>query len=430
MALVILVIGVIIAVVVGNKFKTNSGIICIALAYITGCYIFKSGVMSVITQFPVKIMFLTFSVCYFFGFHTKNGTFDVLAKKLLYKCRNAAWAMPLAIPIITGLVAALGAGTTGAVVTVAPIAYIVAAASGYPSIFAAILINLGSLLGGEAPWSPVGALLKAYATNFYGEEIGSVFVWKVWGSAIVGSLILLAIVYILFKGYKTRKIEMEKPPEFNAEQKRSLTMILIFIVLAVVPTLLKAIFGGPVFTYLAGKLDVQMIAVVMGIACSILKMGNERDIIVHEVPWNIVLLSGGFAMFISVCSGAGAVDALSSVVTDNMSGAVVCAIMAAIGAGISFVADGLNVGFGAFGASFVAIAATTGTPMLSFALAFMMGVSVTAFSPFSMGGALVLSFNHDPESSRKQFNQQIIGAILMAIFVVILAFIGFFNIFA
>ncbi len=428
-ALIILIIGIVIAILLGNKFKINSGIVCIAFAYIIGCYFLNNGVMAVIGLFPIKIMFLTFSVCFFFGFHTKNGTFDVLSKKLLYKFRNATWAMPLVLVLVTAIISVLGAGTTGSVVAVAPVAYVLAKESKYPSVFVALLVNLGSLIGGVAPWSPVGALMRAYATGFYGEETAVTLVLRLWAATAATAIILSLLAYLIFGGFKSRKIEIEKAPDFNEEQKKSLTMIIIFIALAIIPTLGRQIFGGPVFSLLASKLDVQMVAVILGIICAILKMGNEREIIAKEVPWSLVLLSGGFAMFIAVCSSAGAVDLIASLVKEGMSGNSVSAIMATIGAALSFVADGLNVGFGTFGPTFPTIAQTTGLPMLGIALSFIVGTSITAFSPFSMGGALVLSFNKDKESSTKQFTQQIIIAILEAIVVIILAFLGFYNLF-
>lgn len=429
-ALIVLVLGIVLAVVVGNRAKVNIGVLCLGLAYVVGCFVMGSSVMSVVSLFPVKIFFLIFSVTFFFGFHTHNGTFDVLASKMLYSCRNHTWALPIMLAVTTAVVSALGAGSTGSAVIVGPVAYLIAAQAGFDPLLMAIIVCDFGMIGAIAPWSTIGAMLRGVATGIYGDEIAERIGWNHWLALMLVCVIVFILAYLIFRGFKNRPVQMDRPKEFNAEQKRSLTIICIFLVLVIVPMLCNSVFGGPFFKWLSRYMDVQMLAIVGAIVCSFLKMGDEREILTRQVPWGLILLSGGIATFISVCSGAGAIQVISQWMTDTLPAWIVTPLLSAIGALISFVSDTINVGMNTFGATFPVLAETTGISMFALVEAFLLGGSFTAISPFSMGGSLALSLQPDESRRGRQFTGQILVAIGQALVVVVLAALGFFNLFA
>ena len=302
MALFIMVIGIVLAVVIGNKAKVNIGILCLWLAYIIGCLVMGNGVSSVVGMFPVKIFFLIFAVTYFFGFHTNNDTFSVLASKMLYTCRNHTWALPIMLAVATAVVSALGAGSTGSAVIVGPVAYLIAAQVGISPLLMVIIVCNFGMIGAIAPWSTIGAMLRGVATGIYGDEIATKIGWNHWIALTIVCVLIFVIAYLVFRGFKNRPVQIEKPKEFNAEQKKSLIMITIFLILLIVPMFCKTLFGGAFFNWLAQYMDVQMLAIIGGIICSFMKMGNEREILTKQVPWGLILLSGGIATFISAQS--------------------------------------------------------------------------------------------------------------------------------
>ena len=48
--------------------KLNTGVLAMAFAYLIGCFILKLSINDVVGLFPVKILFLMFSVCFFYGY--------------------------------------------------------------------------------------------------------------------------------------------------------------------------------------------------------------------------------------------------------------------------------------------------------------------------------------------------------------------------
>lgn len=429
-ALIVLVIGIALAVIAGNKFKVNIGILCLGLAYVVGCLIMGGRVTEVVGMFPVKIFFLVFSVTYFFGFHTSNGTFDVLASKMLYSCRNHTWALPIMLAVTTAVVSALGAGSTGSAVIVGPVAYLIAAQAGFnPLLMVIIVCNFG-MFGAIAPWSSIGAMLRGVSSGIFGDEIATRIGWNHWFALMAVGVIIFVLAYLVFGGFKSKSVTMDKPQEFNAQQKKSLTIIMIFLVLVIVPMLGKTLFGGPVFGWLANYMDVQMLAIVGGIICSFMKMGDEREILTKQVPWGLILLSGGVATFIAVCSNAGAIQVISTWMTSTLPTWLVTPLLSFIGAVISFVADTINVGMNTFGGTFPGLADMSGLSLFTLVEAFLLGGSFTAISPFSMGGSLALSLQPDESIRSKQFVGQILIAIAQTVVVMILAALGFFKLFA
>lgn len=429
-ALIIMVVGIVLAVVIGNKFKVNIGVLCLGLAYIVGCFFLGNSVMGVVSLFPVKIFFLIFSVTLFFGFHTNNGTFSVLASKMLYSCRNHTWALPIMLAVTTAVVSALGAGSAGSAVIVGPIAYLIAAQVGYNPLLMAIIVCDFGMIGAIAPWSTIGAMLRGVATGIFGDEIATKIGWNHWIALMLVCVIVFVLAYLVFRGFKSRPVQMDKPPEFNAEQKKSLTIIIIFLVLVIVPMLCNTLFGGPFFGWLSRYMDVQMLAIVGAIVCSFMKMGDEKEILTKQVPWGLILLSGGIATFIAVCSNAGAIQVIATWITETLPAWIVTPLLSAIGALISFVSDTINVGMNTFGATFPVLAQVSGLSMFTLVEAFLLGGSFTAISPFSMGGSLALSLQPEESLRGKQFTGQIIVAIVQALLIVVLAALGFFKIFA
>lgn len=428
-ALIVMVIGIVLAVVIGNKCKVNIGILCLGWAYIVGCLILGNRVSTVVGLFPIKIFFMVFSVTYFFGFHTNNGTFEVLAKKLMYPCRNHPWALPIMLAVTSAIISALGGGASTAVVVVGPIAYLIGAAAGFNPLLTAIIVSDCAMIGGTAPWTAVCGLLRGLSAGFYGEEIADRIVMNLWGGNALGSIIIFAIAYFVFGGFKTKKVTMEKPGSFNAEQKKSMTMIIIFLVLIIVPMICKNLFGGTVFTWLANNLDIQMVAIVCGIVCSFMKLGDEREILSKRVPWGMILMCGGIATFISVCSNAGAIEVLSSWITQNLPTWFVTPLLSIVGAVLSFVSDTIVVGMNTFGGVFSELTASTGIPLLVLVQAFQLGGAFSSISPFSLGGSLTLSMQPDDGVRAKQFTGQIIIAVAQTIFMVILCSLGFAQLF-
>lgn len=116
MNLFLCVAAIVIAIIVGWKFKINTGVIALAFAFIIGNCAMGLKVNDIIAFWPTTIVFYLLSISLFFNYATINGTMDVLGKKLLYALGGNAKFIPIAIALVCGIVGGLGAGDRKSVV--------------------------------------------------------------------------------------------------------------------------------------------------------------------------------------------------------------------------------------------------------------------------------------------------------------------------
>ena len=68
-----------------------------AFAYLIGCFILKLSINDVVGLFPVKILFLMFSVCFFYGYAIQNGTLQIIASHIIYRFRGRTKFLPFVL---------------------------------------------------------------------------------------------------------------------------------------------------------------------------------------------------------------------------------------------------------------------------------------------------------------------------------------------
>lgn len=119
MAFVLILLAIILAVYLGNKFSVNTGLLALSFAYLIGAFVIGLSINDILAMFPTKIFMVIFGLSLFINFAVVNGTLDKLAKLLLYYARNFTKFLPILIYLISALVSGLGAGffTTVAVMT-------------------------------------------------------------------------------------------------------------------------------------------------------------------------------------------------------------------------------------------------------------------------------------------------------------------------
>src|SRR5699024_258115 len=116
---VLILLAIIFAVYLGNKFSVNTGVLALGFAYLIGAFVVGMTPGDILGMFPTKLFMVIFGLSMFFNFAVVNGTLDKLAKLLLYYARNFTKYLPILLYLISALVSGLGAGffTTVAVMT-------------------------------------------------------------------------------------------------------------------------------------------------------------------------------------------------------------------------------------------------------------------------------------------------------------------------
>ncbi|MBR5261962.1 MAG: hypothetical protein IKV47_07320, partial [Oscillospiraceae bacterium] len=137
MALALCIIAIIVAIVIGYKFKLNTGIIALAFAFLIGNLVMDMKINSIISFFPTTIVFWLISIAVFFNYATENGTMEVLGKKLLFAMGGNAKMIPIAIALVSAIVGGLGAGASTPAI-VGPFAFVMALSAGVDPVLTCI----------------------------------------------------------------------------------------------------------------------------------------------------------------------------------------------------------------------------------------------------------------------------------------------------
>ena len=100
MALWLCIIAIVISILVGWKFKLNTGILAMGFAFVIGICVMGMKASAIIAFWPTTIVFYLLSISLFFNYATENGTMEVLGQKLLYAMGGNAKLVPFAIAAI------------------------------------------------------------------------------------------------------------------------------------------------------------------------------------------------------------------------------------------------------------------------------------------------------------------------------------------
>ena len=429
MVLTITLIAIIAAIIIGWKLKINPGLMAMGLAFLISVFLMGGRVSSVINYFPVRIVFFLLAIGLFFNYATSNGTMDVLAKHLLHALHGNAKLIPWVIAISCAVVAFMGAGAATPAI-IGPIAFAIGLSAGLNPILIAIFISCATLMGGDNPINGFGGVISTglIADTVYSEHATAAGMY-VWLNSVIKQVIVMVIAYIVFKGYKAKKVIVEKPEPFSALQKKQLAVMIIALVLMVVPAILNAWLKTPAIKTLAQICQPQSIMIIGAFFSVILKLGNEKEII-RKLPMNTILLIAGMYMLLKVAQDAGMTEAIANVMSNSIPKALVPVALVAFSAFLSFFSSGTSVVCPLLYPMVPGLAAAMGlNPVMLFSCVFI-GAMSSAISPFSTGGAMVVAGCPDEAIKEKLTIALVPVAIIIPIVVAILSFIGVFGFFS
>ena len=387
----------VIAIILRTKTNFNLGILLIAGAYVIGTFFVGITASKLISSLSTTILFVFVSTSIFFGFLNVNGTMAVLAKKLIYATRKMTWIIPLAFYVIAFLVSTLGAGPISTCIIIPPVGYAIAMQAGFDPLLISLGVASGAAVGNAMPWTSG----HATRTSFY-EQLGvlegehlQIFSQETgWVMAVLFTVIFL-LAYVALRGWRNQggsvdfSSMMEKPEDFNPKQKQSLILMFIEIGLILVPMIINMIAPNPVTKWMATNMNIQMLCIVFCCIAFFMNLGDFKAVS-GKVPWMTMLQALGCSLYVTVAVQLGIAD----VVTKWLSGGLAPALIVAL----TFLASGLISFFSGyytimplFMAFIPSVCAATGTNMMAMAAATYTGCMLTAISPFSTCGAILMS---------------------------------------
>lgn len=429
MTLTVSLIAIILAIIIGWKFKVNAGIIAMGFAFLIGVLMFDGGkVSAVIGYWPTNIVFYLLAIALFFNYATSNGTMDLLAKNLLYVLNGNAKLIPWVITVVCAVVAFLGAGASTPAI-IGPLAFSIGLSAKIHPILLAIAVACATTIGGDNPINGYGGVIsKSLIESTTYTESANQISYYIWINACIKQLLVIAVCYIIFKGYKAARVNVEKPEKFNPTQKKQLTLLIIALIAMVVPAILNTWMKTPFISKVAAVCQPQSVMVFAAILSVFLKLGDEREVI-RKIPMNTLILIAGMSMLLGVAKDAGMTDAIANIMSNSIPKALVPASLVGFAAFLSFFSSGTGVVCPLLYPMVEGLAANLGlNPVMLFSCIFI-GAMSSSVSPFSTGGAMTIAGCPDMKVKDQLSTWMIPVAIIIPISVAIVATLGLFGFF-
>ena len=429
MALTISLLAIVVAIILGWKFKINAGIIAMGFAFLIEVLLVDGGkVSTVIGYWPTSIVFYLLAIALFFNYATGNGTMDLLAKNLLYGLNGNAKLIPWVISIVCAIVAFLGAGASTPAI-IGPLAFSIGLNAGIHPILIAISVACATTIGGDNPINGFGGVVSngLIQKTAYMESANQIS-YYVWFNSCFKQILVIAVCYLIFKGYKAKRVEVNKPEKFNDVQKKQLWLLLIALAAMVIPAILNAWIKNPSISRLAALTQPQSVMVFAAIISVFLKLGDEKDVI-RKIPMNTIVLIAGMYMLLSVAKESGMTDAIANIMSNNIPKALVPAALVGFAAFLSFFSSGTGVVCPLLYPMVEGLATNLGlNPVMLFSCIFV-GAMSSSVSPFSTGGAMTIAGCPDPKVKEQLSNWMIPVAVIIPIMCAVIASIGLFGFF-
>ncbi len=423
---VIFVVAFVLAIVIGEKFKKNSGMIALVFAFIIGCaFCTLSAKNMILKTFPLDVFYVMFIITFFYGFMHESGFVKGLSDRMIYACRNHPALLAPAFLVCAFVMAAMG-GDTAAFLVLAPLAFGLAFELGFNPILAIIAVQGGASLGGYMPWTMLGSMQIGMFEGLFGSHPEGVAAHMGFTLTVaVNVIVLFFATYFITKGHKVSKMPDLKAPEpFNKDQKKSLVLMICVLVCVIIFPLLNLIFKGNKFISGAARfLDVRSVFTIGAVIAMFLKLGDERKVFSQRVPWSLIFMVAGMMSLIALASQpeVGTIDFVTGLIKEGLNPTIVVLILFVAACLLGAVTAGITV-LSLLLAIVPPLAAASGLPGYVLMACALCGVHGMSIGPYSSGGAMALSGCPDEHRSsviRKQYLIMIIQAVLLLVLVLI-----------
>ncbi len=419
---------IVIAIAFTFKAKCSIGIPALTCAFLLGVIFLNKSVYNLIDMYPHRIVVLIIVTSLFFGYAVENGTMEVLASYIMYPFRNIGWMTPIALYLTALITAACGAGNVPATLFTATLGFQVQKEAKFNPLLVPMAACLGANGGAGVPWSSSYASRLGYMLNVYEPEEGAMLTTHVAVTGIVITFIIFLVWYVILQGWKSGTAVQGKPKAFNKTQKKNLILIAIVVACIIIPAIVEAITTTPLTAFMKKRVDIQVLCVFGSLAAYLLKLGDERTIIMKRIPWNIIFMIGGMIMLITMATQAGAADIIATWLNTNVAAWLIPGVITFITCVLSF--------FSGYGSIWplmlplVPVLAQNGVNATACLTGILVCCNLGGVSPFSTGGAMMLGQCPDPEMREKMFTPQFICALVMSVIcglVAVTPFSSFFG---
>ena len=405
------------AVFLGYKTKINTGFFCIVFAYFIGCFFLGLKPKQLIGFWPTNTMFVILAVSLFYNVAAANV--EKISRSLLYACRKIPGLLPYALFLVALILSVMGAAYFTVLAFLAPITMLICAEANMDKLTGAVAINCGALAGGNFPTAALGVVFRGLMDTAYEGTPDAVPIdsftstLQLFALAVVSSLIVITVFRFCFKSNRNigKGVTFQKPEAYTDKQKQTLGLILAMMAVVLFFPIMKLIMpSNETISFLAGKIDVGLVAMVFATIALLMKLAPQKEIIA-KVPWNTILMIAGAGMLIAVAVEAGTIDMLSAWIGSNVPKFFVPLAFSVVGAIMSFFSSTTGVVCPALFPLIPGLAAATGLSASALFACTVLGAQSSAISPFSSGGSLILGSAGNDEERNTLFNRLLFVAV-------------------
>lgn len=417
---------ILVALIIGTKWKINIGLIAAGFAFLLGTAAGKMSAGSIVSLFPTTLFFNFFTATFLFGFAGCNGTLKKFAQHCLYKCRNTGWMLGILFFLVTVLVAALGASGSSAFFMSA-ICFSLAFQAKINPLLVSVAVWTGSMVGGGFPWT------SSYATNigqleiYFPLEEATRFVNKFYLWRAVFYTGIYFVTFLFLKGYRAgNQTEIEKPEPFDKDQKRTLIIILSIILVITGAAMIQSLFPGERSEIFAELCSFQMLSLT-GIVFNIAgKTAPYERVLKDYVPWDTLIMLSLTGMYMALAEKLGVIELMSEILQDKVPAVWILPGIVASMCVLSFFVSG-RVVIPMMLPLMKVFAAASGVSVTAIYCATQIGLTASSISPFSQGGAAALSGCSDEKVRKEMVRQQTVLAGIFTVLIVIVSAAGGFS---
>ena len=230
--------------------------------------------------------------------------------------------------------------------------------------------------------------------------------------------LLFLVIFLLFRGHG-HSAAVEQPSPLDKKQKINLVLIGLFILTAAVPSILGTLTGNATIQTFARRLDVGFIALVFALIATLLHLGDATAVIKTRVPWRTLFMVSGVTMLIGVATEAGLMDVLLDLEGQIFPEWLIVPFTALVAGIMSFFSSAISVVIPTMFPLVPGLVAATGASPHLFYVAIALGSAITALSPFSTGGSIMLSVCTEEGRREKLMFSQLVCAWVLLVGVMI-----------
>lgn len=410
------------------KRGINIGVPALGCALFMGQFLLGKQISDLLTYFPVNVMFVIVAGSFFFGFAVNNKTMEILTQHLLYHCRHCGWLTPWAIFLCSMLISGTGAGPTPALVIMAPLSISAAKMGKFNPILSTMAVIFGAQAGSAFVWTAISQVRVGYMLAVWKEESVNQLLGQLMATGPVMFILMFAVGYLVLRGWQAQAADLPAPPKMNGVQRKNLLLIVAGCALVILPALFEIIIPNPVTAFLKTHFDTNTFLAVGSLAAYLLGLGDAEAILRRQIPWGMVFMLIGVNILIGIAVDYGLADMLEQLLANQLPAWLIPGLLGLVGATISLF-SGFPVVYPLLLPLIPGLAANSGADTIAMTTAVIFTTGITAMSPFSMAGALMISQLDTEQERQKIIPKQLIYTLFSGLIASVYCCTPFCNLF-